>query len=85
MAFPTAVNDQITDAVNQENTKLPSDVEPPAPGHIYETLGHESGEVAQHLTGDAGEKGIQDTTTEGVGTIYSIDTAPDAQGTRNNI
>jgi len=43
MAFPTAVNSQITDAVTQANVKVLADAPAMAMGSIYQTLAHSLG------------------------------------------
>lgn len=43
MAFPTAVNSQITDAVTQANVKVLADAPAMAMGSIYQTLTHSLG------------------------------------------
>lgn len=43
MAFPTAVNDQITDAVTQANVKVLGDAPAMALGAIYQAAAHSLG------------------------------------------
>ncbi|KLB14280.1 RebB family R body protein, partial [Xanthomonas hortorum] len=43
MAFPTAVNDQITDAVTQSNVKVIGEAPAMAMGTIYQSMAHSSG------------------------------------------
>lgn len=43
MAFPTAVNSQITDAVTQSNVKVISEAPAMALGNLYQTLAHSTG------------------------------------------
>lgn len=48
MAFPTAVNDQITDAVTQANVKVLADAPAVAMGSLYQTLAQAAGTAAQN-------------------------------------
>ena len=43
MAIPTAVNDQITDAVTQANVKVLAESPAMAMGAIYQTMAHSTG------------------------------------------
>ncbi|VEB41493.1 Killing trait [Chromobacterium violaceum] len=43
MAFPTAVNSQITDAVTQSNVKVVGEAPAMAMGSIYQSLAHSTG------------------------------------------
>lgn len=48
MAFPTAVNDQITDAVTQSNVKVLGEAPAIALGSLYQTLAQASATAAQN-------------------------------------
>jgi hypothetical protein len=48
MAFPTAVNDQITDAVTQANVKVLADAPAMAMGTLYQTVAQATGIAAQN-------------------------------------
>lgn len=48
MAFPTSVNDQITDAVTQANVKVLADAPAMALGSLYQTMAQASGIAAQN-------------------------------------
>ena len=48
MAFPTAVNDQITDAVTQNSVKVMADAPSLALGSLYQVLAHSAGIAAQN-------------------------------------
>lgn len=50
MAFPTAVNSQITDAVTQANVKVLADAPAMAMGSIYQTLAHALGIAMENAT-----------------------------------
>ena len=48
MAFPTAVNDQITDAVTQSNVKVVGDAPAQAMGSLYQSMAQSAGLAAQN-------------------------------------
>lgn len=48
MAFPTAVNDQITDAVTQANVKVLGDAPAMAMGSLYQSVAQSTGMAAQN-------------------------------------
>lgn len=48
MAFPTAVNDQITDAITQSNVKVLADAPSMALSSVYQTLAHSMGLAVQN-------------------------------------
>lgn len=48
MAFPTAVNDQITDAVTQANVKVLADAPAVAMGSLYQALAQAAEAAAQN-------------------------------------
>jgi hypothetical protein len=48
MAFPTSVNDQITDAVTQANVKVLADAPAMAMGSLYQTIAQAAGIAAQN-------------------------------------
>ncbi len=50
MAFPTAVNSQITDAVTQANVKVLADAPAMDMGSIYQTLAHALGIAMENAT-----------------------------------
>lgn len=49
MAFPTAVNDQITDSVTQSNVKVVGEAPAIALGSLYQSLAHAAGIAAENL------------------------------------
>ncbi|WP_333681813.1 RebB family R body protein [Dyella sp.] len=49
MAFPTAVNSQITDAVTQSNVKVIGEAPAIALGSLYQSLAHAAGIAAESL------------------------------------
>ena len=77
MAFPTAVNDQITDAVTQANVKVLGDAPAMAMGNLYQATAQALSNAAHNATTAQQQSYItsQAATTMGVATLYSIDTA----------
>ncbi|HKR38816.1 MAG TPA: RebB family R body protein [Paraburkholderia sp.] len=49
MAFPTSVNDQITDSVTQSNVKVIGEAPAMALGSLYQSLAHAAGVAAENL------------------------------------
>ncbi|OJT25989.1 glycerol-3-phosphate dehydrogenase [Archangium sp. Cb G35] len=77
MAFPTAVNDQITDSVSQANTKVLGDAPAIAMGNLFVATSQALSNAAHNAT-TAQQEGyvtMQASTTQGVATLLSIDTA----------
>ncbi len=50
MAFPTAVNSQITDAVTQANLKVLGDAPAQAMGSLFQAVAHAASLAAQNAT-----------------------------------
>lgn len=76
MAFPTAVNSQITDAVTQSNVKVVGEAPALAMGSIYQTLAHSTGILYANAVAAQQQMNTlaQAATNQGVIQIYSIDT-----------
>lgn len=49
MAFPTSVNDQITDSVTQSNVKVIGEAPSVALSSLYQSLAHAAGIAAENL------------------------------------
>jgi hypothetical protein len=83
MAYPTPVNDQITDAVTQANVKVVGDAPAMAMGAIYQSLAHSSGILFENATSSQQQLAIasQAATNQGVIQIYSVDTMAGAVST----
>jgi hypothetical protein len=83
MAYPTPVNDQITDAVTQSNVKVLGDAPAMAMGTIYQSLAHSTGILFENATGAQQQLSItaQAATNQGVIQIYSMDTMAGAVAT----
>ncbi|QIO88304.1 glycerol-3-phosphate dehydrogenase [Stenotrophomonas rhizophila] len=84
MAFPTAVNDQITDSVTQANTKVLGDAPAIAMGNLYQATAQALANAAHNATNAQQQSYVtaQSATTMGVATLYSIDTASTAVATK---
>ncbi len=84
MAFPTAVNSQITDSITQANTKVLGDAPAMAMGNLFQATAQALANAAHNATTSQQQTNItaQAATTSGVTTLFSIDTASDARGTR---
>ena len=77
MAFPTAVNSQITDSITQANTKVLGDAPAVAMGNLYQATAQALSNAAHNATTGQQQTNItaQAATTQGVATLYAIDTA----------
>lgn len=77
MAFPTAVDDQITDAVTQANTHVLGDAPAIAMGNLYQATAQALANAAHNATNAQQQSFVtaQAATTAGVATLFSIDTA----------
>lgn len=83
MAFPTAVNSQITDSVTQANTQVLGAAPATAMGNLFQATAQALSNAAHNATTSQQQSNItaQAATTMGVTTLYSIDTASVAVGT----
>ncbi len=83
MAYVTAVNAQITDAVTQANVKVVGDAPAMAMGTIYQSLAHSTGILYENATSSQQQLSIaaQAATNQGVIQIYSVDTMAGAVAT----
>ena len=77
MAFPTAVNSQITDSVTQANVKVLGDAPAMALGSLYQATAQAMGNSGHNATTSQQQTNVtaQAATTMGVATLYSLDTA----------
>ena len=84
MAFPTAVNSQITDSVSEVNTKVLGDSPAMAMGNLFVATSQALSNAAHNATAAQQQTNMtsQASITSGVTTLYSIDTSSDAVGTR---
>ncbi len=85
MAFPTAVNAQITDAVTQSNIKVIGEAPAFAMGSIYQSMAHSTGILFQNAVAAQQQQNAlaQAAANMGVMQIYSIDTTTTASATEN--
>ncbi len=83
MAEHTAVNSQITDSVTQVNTKVLGDAPAIAMGNLFMATSQALGMAALNATYAQQQNNMtaQASTTMGVTTLYSINTATTAIGT----
>jgi hypothetical protein len=84
MAFPTAVNDQITDSITQSNTKVLGDAPAIALGNLYQATAQALANTAHNATNSQQQSYVtsQASTTMGVATLYSVDTASTGAATQ---
>lgn len=83
MAFPTAVNAQITDAVTQSNVKVVGEAPAIAMGAIYQSLAHSTGILFENAIAAQQQMNTlaQAAANQGVIQIYSLDTTAAAGAT----
>ncbi|CAN2049094.1 Killing trait domain-containing protein [Candidatus Magnetomoraceae bacterium gMMP-1] len=84
MAFPTAVNDQITDSVTQANVKVLADAPAIAMGNFYQATAQALANAAHNATTSQQQTNmmVQAATTQGVALLYSMDTATSGMATK---
>ncbi len=77
MAFPTAVNSQITDSVSQVNTKVLGDAPAVATGNLFIATSQALSNAAHAATNNMQQSWVtvQAATTAGVSTLLTLDTA----------
>ena len=77
MASPTAVNSQITDSVTQVNTEVVGTSPALSLSNLYQATSQALGNAAHNATLNQMESTItsQAALTQGVATLYAIDTA----------
>lgn len=77
MAFPTAVNDQITDSITQVNTKVLGDAPAIATGNLMVATSQALSNAAHNATNVNQQSAVtaQAATTQGVATLYAVETA----------
>lgn len=76
MAFPTALNSQITDSITQANTKVLGDAPAMAMGNLFITTSQALGNAAHNATNNQQQSYVtmQAATSQGVCTLLSVDT-----------
>lgn len=77
MAFPTSVNDQVTDSVTQANVEVLGDAPAVAMGNLFQATSQALGNAAHNATTAQQQTNTmaQAATTMGVAVLYSLDTA----------
>ncbi len=77
MAFPTAVNDQITDSITQVNTKVLGDAPSVSTGNFFVATSQALCNAAHNATDASQQSSVtgQASTTQAVATLLGIDTA----------
>lgn len=77
MAYPTAVNSQITDSVTQVNTKVLGDAPAMAMGNLYQATAQALANAAHNAASNQQQSYVtlQASTTQAVSTLLSVDTA----------
>jgi hypothetical protein len=83
MSFPTAVNDQITDAVTQSNVKVLGEAPAMAMGTLFQTMAHSTGILFENSISAQQQQNTlaQAAANMGVMQIYSMDTMAGAGAT----
>jgi hypothetical protein len=83
MAFPTAVNSQITDSVTHDNTKVVGDAPAVATANVMVVTSQALSNAAHNATNNQSQSYVtmQATTTQGVATLLAIDPASTAVST----
>lgn len=84
MAFPTAVNDQVTDSVTQANTKVLGDSPALSLGNLFVATSQALSLAAHNATNNQQQSYVvmQTATTQGVTALFSIDAASTTVGTK---
>lgn len=84
MAFPTAVNSQITDSVSQVNTKVLGDAPAVAMGNLFVATSQALSNAAHNATNNQQQSYVtmQASTTQAVTTLLSVETASTGVATR---
>lgn len=75
-AYPTAVNSQITDAVTQVNVKVLGEAPAIAMGNLFVATSQALSNAAHNATNNQQQSYVtmQASTTQGVATLYALDT-----------
>ena len=85
MAYPTAVNNQITDSVTQANVEVLGDAPAVAMGNLFQATSQALANAAHNATSGQQQATVtsQAVTVMGVATLYSIDTASTGISTKD--
>jgi hypothetical protein len=84
MAYPTSVNNQITDSVTQSNVQVLGDAPAMAMGNLFQATNQALGNAAHNATTSQQQTNVtaQAATTMGVAILYSLDTASAGMATK---
>lgn len=84
MSFPTAVNSQITDSISQANTKVLGDAPASSLGNFMIATSQALSNAAHNATTAQQQSTItsQAAVTQGVSTLYSVDTSSTGVATK---
>ena len=84
MAFPTAVNSQITDSITQPNTKVLGDAPSVATGNVYIATSQALSNSAHNATVSQRETWAtsQASNSQGIANILTLDTASIGKATQ---
>lgn len=85
MAFPTAVNSQVTDAVTQANVKVVADAPAVAMANLYQATAQALANAAHNATTAQQQTNVlaQAATTMGVALLYSLDVGSTGEATQS--
>ena len=85
MAFPTAVNSQITDSATQANVQVLGVAPSVAMGNLYQATAQALANAAHNASSAQQQTNVvmQASTTMGVATLYLIDTATTGKATED--
>jgi hypothetical protein len=77
MAFPTAVNSQITDSISQANTEVVGTAPAVAMGNLFVATGQALSNAAHNATNNQNQSYVtmQASTTQAISTLLGVDTA----------
>jgi len=84
MAFPTSVNNQVTDSITQANVQVLGSAPAVAMGNLYQATAQALGNAAHNATTAQQQTNVtaQAATTQGVALLYSLDTASTGMATK---
>ncbi len=85
MAFPTTVNDMITDSVTQAGLKVLGTAPTVAMGNLFQATNQALGNAAHNATTATQQNGVtaQAATTMGVAILYSLNAAAVSAATKD--
>ena len=83
MAYPTALNSQITDSITQANTKVLGDSPALSLSNLFVATSQALSNAAHNAVSHQQQSSMtsQAATTQGISTLYSLDTASTGRAT----